>query len=97
MKPGPVLTPVLGHARPDQIPGRTTDDTDALPENVGAQRHQAAQLTARSNIFVERLWRTIKYEEVYLHAYDSVAKRTASSRGTSIFTIASAAISPWTA
>ncbi len=27
----------------------------------------------RDNIFVERLWRTIKYEEVYLHAYDSVS------------------------
>src|SRR4029450_8226187 len=26
----------------------------------------------RDNIFVERLWRSIKYEEVYLHAYDSV-------------------------
>ena len=24
------------------------------------------------NIFVERLWRTIKYEEVYLKAYESV-------------------------
>ena len=24
------------------------------------------------NIFVERLWRTLKYEEVYLHAYDTV-------------------------
>lgn len=24
------------------------------------------------NIFVERLWRSLKYEEVYLHAYDSV-------------------------
>jgi putative transposase len=23
------------------------------------------------NIFVERLWRSLKYEEVYLHAYDS--------------------------
>ena len=27
----------------------------------------------RDNVFVERFWRTIKYEEVYLHAYDSVA------------------------
>lgn len=27
----------------------------------------------RDNIFVERLWRTLKYEEVYLHAYDSVS------------------------
>jgi len=25
------------------------------------------------NIFVERLWRSLKYEEVYLKAYDSVA------------------------
>lgn len=26
----------------------------------------------RDNVFVERLWRTVKYEEVYLRAYDSV-------------------------
>jgi putative transposase len=30
-------------------------------------------LTARSNVFVERLWRTVKYERVYLKAYDSVS------------------------
>lgn len=28
----------------------------------------------RDNIFVERLWRSVKYEEVYLHAYDSVTQ-----------------------
>jgi len=27
----------------------------------------------RDNIFVERFWRTLKYEEVYLHAYDAVS------------------------
>lgn len=27
----------------------------------------------RDNVFVERLWKTIKYEEVYLHAYESVS------------------------
>ena len=27
---------------------------------------------ALDNIFVERLWRTVKYEEVYLHDYRSV-------------------------
>lgn len=27
----------------------------------------------RDNVFVERLWRSLKYEEVYLHAYDSVS------------------------
>ena len=31
----------------------------------------------RDNIFVERLWRTIKYEEVDLHAYDTVSAATA--------------------
>ena len=28
----------------------------------------------RDNVFVERLWRSVKYEEVYLKAYDSVAE-----------------------
>ncbi len=28
----------------------------------------------RDNVFVERLWRTIKYERVYLRAYDSVSE-----------------------
>ena len=32
----------------------------------------------RDNVFVERLWRTIKYEEVYLKAYDSVSHAKAS-------------------
>jgi putative transposase len=27
----------------------------------------------RDNVFIERLWKTIKYEHVYLHAYDSVS------------------------
>jgi putative transposase len=26
----------------------------------------------RDNVFVERLWKSVKYEEVYLHAYDSI-------------------------
>jgi putative transposase len=30
----------------------------------------------RDNIFIERLWRTLKYEDVYLHAYDSVSGAT---------------------
>jgi putative transposase len=32
----------------------------------------------RDNVFVERLWRTIKYEEVYLRAYDTVSDARAS-------------------
>ena len=33
---------------------------------------------SRDNVFVERLWRSVKYEEVYLRAYDSVAEARAS-------------------
>jgi putative transposase len=32
----------------------------------------------RDNVFVERLWRSVKYEEVYLHAYESVGEARAS-------------------
>ena len=32
----------------------------------------------RNNVFVERLWKSVKYEQVYLHAYDSVAEARAS-------------------
>ena len=35
----------------------------------------------RDNVFVERLWKSIKYEEIYLHAYSSVsAVRTGLAR-----------------
>lgn len=29
----------------------------------------------RDNVFIEQLWRSVKYEEVYLHAYDTNGKR----------------------
>ena len=32
----------------------------------------------RDNVFVERLWKSVKYEEVYLRAYDSVGAARAS-------------------
>ena len=32
----------------------------------------------RDNVFIERFWRTLKYEEVYLHAYASVSEARAS-------------------
>ncbi len=36
----------------------------------------------RDNLFVERLWKSVKYEEVYLHAYDSVAE---AQRGLAVY------------
>jgi putative transposase len=32
----------------------------------------------RDNVLVERIWKSVKYEEVYLHAYDSVSVARAS-------------------
>lgn len=32
----------------------------------------------RDNVFVERLWKSVKYEEVYLRAYDPVSEARAS-------------------
>ena len=32
----------------------------------------------RDNVFIERFWKTLKHEEVYLHAYDSVSDAKAS-------------------
>ncbi len=61
----------------------------ALEEALGKGRpeifntDQGAQLTSEAftgllqeqdNIFVERLWRSIKHEEVYLKAYQTVAE-----------------------
>ena len=38
-----------------------------------ANRSKPAKGAWRDNVFVERLWRSVKYEEVYLRAYDSVS------------------------
>lgn len=45
--------------------------TDAL-EAVGVAISMDGRGRALDNIFVERLWRTVKYEEVYLNEYASV-------------------------
>ena len=37
----------------------------------------------RDNVFVERLWRSVRYEEVYLRAYNSVAEARSSIGGQS--------------
>jgi putative transposase len=40
-------------------------------QNAGVQVSMDGRGRARDNIFTERLWRTIKYEEVYVHDYAS--------------------------
>ncbi len=46
--------------------------TDAVLE-PGCQLSMDGRGAWRDNVFVERFWRTIKYEEIYLKAYDTVA------------------------
>jgi len=53
--------------------------TDLLKAN-GIRSSMDGKGCLRDNIFVERLWRTIKYEEVYLKAYVSVSQARASIR-----------------
>ena len=48
-----------------------------MPKAHGIQLSMDGKGCWRDNIFVERLWRTLKYEEVYLHAYDTVSAATA--------------------
>jgi putative transposase len=50
--------------------------TAALKEH-GIEISMDGKGSWRDNVFVERLWRSIKYEEVYLHAYDSVSQARA--------------------
>jgi putative transposase len=51
--------------------------TDALVRN-GIAISMDGKGSWRDNVFVERLWRSIKYEEVYLRAYDTVSEARAS-------------------
>jgi putative transposase len=50
--------------------------TSALREH-GIKISMDGRGSWRDNVFVERLWRSIKYEEVYLHAYESVSQAKA--------------------
>jgi putative transposase len=51
--------------------------TDVLTNN-GIAISMDGKGAWRDNVFVERLWRSVKYEEVYLRAYDSVSEARAS-------------------
>lgn len=46
--------------------------------NKGIAISMDGQGAWRDNVFVERLWRSVKYEEVYLKAYDNVSEARAS-------------------
>jgi putative transposase len=45
-----------------------------LVQQHGIQLSMDGKGAWRDNLFVERLWKSVKYEEVYLHAYDSAVE-----------------------
>lgn len=56
----------------DQGPQFTSVDFTRLLENAGIRVSMDGRGRVYDNIFVERLWRSVKYEEVYLHDYQTV-------------------------
>jgi len=70
------LEEALGQGRPEVFntdPGGqfTSEAFTGLLERHGVRISMDGKGRYRDNIFVERLWRTVKYEEVYLKAYSN--------------------------
>lgn len=56
----------------------TSDDFTSKLKGAGIRISMGGRGRVFDNIFVERLWRTVKYEEVYLKGYESVPVAVAS-------------------
>lgn len=75
-KPGPHAS--CARERPARTHAKIAGGTDELLGNVCFEHRLPAQLTVYSNVFIERFWKTLKYAEVYLRAYDTVSEARAS-------------------
>jgi len=62
---------ILNTDQGSQFTGTTFVD---LVQQHGIQISMDGKGSWRDNVFVERLWKSVKYEEVYLHAYESVTE-----------------------
>jgi putative transposase len=58
----------------DQGAQFTSPEFTKVVEAAGAVVSMDGKGRATDNIFVERVWRSLKYEDVYLHAYEDVAE-----------------------
>ena len=56
----------------DQGSQFTADEFVKRVEDRGCRLSMDGRGAWRDNVIIERLWKTVKYERVYLHAYDSV-------------------------
>ena len=76
------LRAALSTAKPeifntDQGAQFTSPEFTGILEGHGIRISMDGRGRVFDNIFVERLWRTVKYEEVYLHEYRTVAEARA--------------------
>jgi putative transposase len=75
------LDEALGRGRPEVL---NSDQGSQCTSRACTGRLEAAGITismdgrgrALDNVFVERLWRTVKYEEVYVHEYETPREAT---------------------
>jgi len=68
-----VVSAVWGPVHTDQGSQFTAQEfVDAVLDH-GVKLSMDGRGAWRDNVFVERLWRSVKYERVYLRAYDSVS------------------------
>jgi len=58
----------------DQGSQFTSEDFTGVLIDSGIKISMDGKGRWRDNVFVERLWKSVKYEEVYLKAYDSIAQ-----------------------
>ena len=68
---------VPGIFNTDQGSQFTSEAFTSVLLNRGVQISMDSACSYMDNVFVERLWRSVKYEEVYLKAYESVAEARA--------------------
>jgi putative transposase len=74
---------IAHHGRPeifntDQGSQFTSHDFTGVLNKAGIAISMDGKGAWRDNVFVERLWRSIKYEEIYLKAYNTVSEARAS-------------------
>jgi len=73
-----VLQQAFNHHGTPEIVNTDQGSQFTAEEFVQAVKDQGCRISMdgrgawRDNVFVERLWKSVKYERVYLHAYDSV-------------------------
>jgi putative transposase len=72
-----MLEEALGQGRPeifntDQGVQFTAEAFTGRLQAAGVQISMDGRGRCLDNVFVERLWRTVKYENIYLHGYESV-------------------------